>query len=126
MVAEGISVSIDLPYPISMNRIWRSGNGKVYRSDDYKRWINEATVAWYQQRPSLTVWSVSSAYTIEILARPPDARQRDLGNLEKVVSDFLQYAGIIANDCLAEEIHMKWDRSDNPSTGVTVTVTPFI
>lgn len=126
------SVSLVLPYPTSVNRIWRSGKSRkgrtvVYTSAEYKAWITEAYVAWMQQRGKLSVKSISGRYRITILANPPDKRHRDLGNLEKVVSDFLQTIAVIEDDSMAEDIHQRWDRrSVIPTGSVRVTVYPYI
>ena len=53
------------------------------------------------------------------MARRPDKRRRDLGNLEKVVSDFLQDMKIIEDDSLAESILLEW-RDDLPAPAVVV------
>ena len=39
---ELITITIDLPYPVSTNRIWRYGKGRVYRSELYKEWMADA------------------------------------------------------------------------------------
>lgn len=91
---------------------------------EYRRWIDEATVAWYQQRHHISVRSVSSAYVMELVATPPDKRHRDLGNLEKSASDFLQRAGIIANDSLARKITIEWADPPYAIPCIVVTVKP--
>jgi crossover junction endodeoxyribonuclease RusA len=50
-------------------------------------------------------------YTLEIAAVKPDKRRRDLGNLEKAVSDLLQKAGVIQDDYLCQDIHLHWAKS---------------
>ena len=39
---ELITTTVDLPYPVSTNRIWRYGRGRVYRSELYKEWMRDA------------------------------------------------------------------------------------
>lgn len=60
------------------------------------------------QRSKLSVRSIAGAYHLEIIANPPDRRRRDLGNLEKPISDFLTTVGIVEDDSLAQSILMKW------------------
>jgi Holliday junction resolvase RusA-like endonuclease len=43
-----------------------------------------------------------------IQAVRPDKRKRDIGNLEKAISDILQASNVIVDDCLCEDLHMKW------------------
>lgn len=48
------------------------------------------------------------AYKLTILAVRPDKRRRDLGNLEKSVSDILVSQGIVEDDSLCEWLEIKW------------------
>jgi Holliday junction resolvase RusA-like endonuclease len=54
-----------------------------------------------------------------MVQKPNDKRRRDLGNLEKVVSDFLKDMAIIEDDHLAESIKLEW-RHDLPAPTVVV------
>jgi len=125
------SFSLWLPYPTSVNRLWRSARNKktgkpfVYPSGEYKAWIAEAHVAWLQQRSKLFVKRVDGRYILWMEARSPDARQRDVGNLEKAVSDFLQMEGIIANDHLAKQIVLDWSDDEGASVGIIITLYPY-
>jgi crossover junction endodeoxyribonuclease RusA len=56
---------------------------------------------------------------LEIVAVKPDKRRRDLGNLEKAVSDLLQHMKIIEDDCLCQKITMEWAKS-GPECLITV------
>lgn len=47
-----------------------------------------------------------------ILATRPDGRRRDLGNLEKAVSDLLVEMQVIADDSLIEMFSMEWVSGD--------------
>lgn len=129
--APAESVSLWLPYPTSVNRIWRSGKSRkgrtvVFTSAEYKAWLDEAYVAWLKQRNQLSVKSIKGRYSIAISANPPDKRHRDLGNLEKVVSDFLQMIAVIEDDSLAQEICLRWDTEDTPMGRVHVVINPYI
>jgi len=104
----------------------RKGRTVVFTSAEYKAWITEAYVAWMQQRNKLSVKNISGRYKITILANPPDKRHRDLGNLEKVVSDFLQTIAVIEDDSMASRIELEWDTEATPIGSVLVTVTNYI
>lgn len=56
------------------------------------------------QRARLKVRSIPGYYFLQIILNPPDKRHRDLGNFEKVCSDFAQAAGIIENDSLCRQL----------------------
>ncbi len=119
------SVRLTLPYPVSVNRLYRAGRGRVYKSDEYKTWIAEAHVSWLQQKHHMIVKSIKGRYRLCIDAIPPDKRRRDAGNLEKSVSDFLQAVGVIENDSLSKSVHVEWDDDSPPTGNIIVTLTPY-
>jgi crossover junction endodeoxyribonuclease RusA len=47
-------------------------------------------------------------YKLTILAVRPDKRKRDLGNLEKGVSDILVSQNIIEDDSMCEWLEIRW------------------
>jgi crossover junction endodeoxyribonuclease RusA len=51
---------------------------------------------------------VEGPYKLTILAVKPDKRKRDLGNLEKAISDILVSQGIVEDDSLCEWIVARW------------------
>jgi Holliday junction resolvase RusA-like endonuclease len=51
---------------------------------------------------------VEGPYKLTILAVRPDKRKRDLGNLEKAISDILVSQGLVEDDCLCEWIVARW------------------
>lgn len=107
-------VELVLPLPPSVNDLWeysRKG-GAVYKSKKYESWIRNAGWELKLQKPQ----PVKGPYTIYIEAQRPDNRRRDLGNLEKAVSDLLQAHRVIENDCLAESIILRWRGKGNQIT----------
>lgn len=56
----------------------------------------------------------------------PDLRRRDVGNLRKLVTDALQNAGVVADDCLIHD--ERWIRAGidraNPRAELTITPLP--
>lgn len=99
-------IKILLPFPPSVNRLWRATKGgKVYRSPQYVAWRK---LAMWQLVGQVKGKKVTSAYKLTILAVRPDKRRRDLGNLEKAVSDILVSQNIIEDDCLCEWMEIRW------------------
>ena len=99
-------IKIVLPFPPSVNRLWRATKGgKVYRSPQYVAWRK---LAMWQLVGQVKGKKVTSAYKLTILAVRPDKRKRDLGNLEKAVSDILVSQNIIEDDCLCEWMEIRW------------------
>lgn len=98
---------IHLPYPPSINRLYRSINGRSILSKvgrDYYR--NVVPIA------EATGINVRGPYVLIIRAHRPDKRRRDIGNLEKIVSDTLAKAGVVEDDSFAQAILSSW--ADSP------------
>lgn len=90
---------IDLPFPPSVNRIWRVGVRKLYSSPAYEAWKIESDVAFWQQfggskkRPQ----SLGN-FTISIVLDENRRGISDSDNRIKPVLDFCQRAGFVIND----------------------------
>jgi len=112
---------IRLPYPPSTNHLFGSHGGGRHRTRAYNAWIAEALWEAKRQNPPAT----DGKYTIIINARRPDTRRRDLGNLEKPISDLLVKAGLIRDDCDAQAIRLEWSLLPPGEPYVTVTITPW-
>jgi crossover junction endodeoxyribonuclease RusA len=59
---------------------------------------------------------VCGSYKLTLLAVKPDKRKRDIGNLEKAVSDILVTMGIIEDDNLCEWLEARWVPEGAPFT----------
>ncbi|WP_106735942.1 hypothetical protein [Methylobacterium sp. 285MFTsu5.1] len=97
------SVTVLLPVPPSVNRIYRhtKERGPV-KSDAYKLWIDGAGWRLQAQRPG----RVPGAYVL-LLAVPRSSRM-DLDNSVKAVSDLLQRHGVVDNDRNAVRALLEW------------------
>jgi crossover junction endodeoxyribonuclease RusA len=106
---------IALPYPPSVNHIWRVGaNSKVYKSKDGRAWADEA--AWLVKSSGV---KVVGPYILTVIVHRPDKRKRDLGNLDKAVSDALQAGGAVQDDCMCALAVWGWS-----DTTAEVNLTP--
>lgn len=94
-----------LPYPPTLNNLFINapGRGRV-ASPEYRAWQHEAGLKLNTQRPTPVPGKI--AVTFEF--RKPDNIRRDLGNLEKATSDLLVKQGVIEDDCLIEELSLRW------------------
>lgn len=114
---------IDLPFPPSVNRIWRSSNRqkkKVYLDPTYVAWIKSADLHVMAIRPKPQ--RVSGRYEIEIILDQLQRKKRgDAGNYEKCVSDYLQRIELIDNDKFADQVLIRWGEAP---AGVRVIVRP--
>lgn len=98
-------ITLDLPFPVSVNALYcnKPGRGRV-KSQRYREWSNVAGWQLRAQRPG----QIRGRYCLSILLEKRDARRRDIGNLEKCVSDLLVEHGIIEDDALAASIFLAW------------------
>ena len=107
-------LTLTLPFPPSVNRLWRAGkDGKVYRSPKYTAWRKEAM---WELKAQAKSQKVCGSYKLTLLAVKPDKRKRDIGNLEKAVSDILVTMGIIEDDNLCEWLEARWVPEGAPFT----------
>jgi Holliday junction resolvase RusA-like endonuclease len=97
------SVTVLLPVPPSVNRIYRhtKERGPV-KSDAYKAWIDGAGWRLQAQRPG----RVPGPYVL-LLAVPRTSRM-DIDNAAKAVSDLLQRHGVVDNDRDAVRVLLEW------------------
>jgi crossover junction endodeoxyribonuclease RusA len=110
-------VSFALPFPPSVNGLF-AGKARRYASPAYKAWKAAA-------RPHVPAGLIAGPYTLDLIFDRPDRRARDLGNLEKAVSDLIVERGLVIDDCCCQRITLAW--SDEPpqrDSVVRVTVSP--
>lgn len=113
-------VDLILPRPPSVNALtFNLADGGRGKTKHYEDWLTEAGWRLQQQRPG----RIEGAYEIEIRIVRPDNRRRDLGNLEKAMSDLLVHHKVVADDSLAERITLAWMREDQ---GARVIVTKYL
>lgn len=95
---------ITLPFPVSVNALY-AGKERRHKSKRYKAWIKEALQELMMQRP---LPEIKGPIRIQMKFGRPDKRKRDLGNLEKCVSDLLVAYQIIEDDSLIEKLILEW------------------
>ena len=103
-------MKIHLPYPPSVNSLY-PGKARRYKSEKYKKWISEATAEFFDQHPGWLVApvpTITGPVSVNYGFGRPDKRKRDLGNLEKSVSDFLVSMGVIQDDALIQKLTLEW------------------
>ncbi len=125
----GVSrVDLDLPEPPSTNELFANTSherraaamasgrklpGRV-KTVAYKTWLNAAGWMLTSQRPG----RIEGRYTLEVWA----ARSgKDLGNLEKALSDLLVEHGVIADDSLSTRITLEWN-DELPTRQIRVSI----
>lgn len=84
--------------------------GRNIKSEAYRDWENLAICGAYYVGGDAKY--VTGRYKLLVEAQRPDKRRRDIGNLEKPLSDLLVSLGTVEDDCLAEEITLRWVKED--------------
>lgn len=104
-------IVLSLPYPPSTNSIWRNVGGKTLVSAPYRKWKALAFSEIVEQGAgALRRNTVAGPYRMMLLADRPDNRGRDLGNLEKPVSDALVAAGVVEDDKHCHRMTLAWSQ----------------
>ena len=112
-----VPLYFELPYPPSVNGIWRGGKGgRHYLSPKYKAWREEAALMARTQSKGKRV---AGPFAVQIDVVRPDKRRRDLDNLIKVCLDLLAHVGVTDDDSECQYIETKWVQK-GPSVRVSV------
>lgn len=107
--------AIVLPYPPSINALYRAVKGRNILSEKYRQWQYEAGQVLGLQRPA----RVSGPVSITVELTPPDKRKRDIDNAGfKAVLDLLVKHRVIEADdsSIVREITARWVDSENECT----------
>jgi len=90
----GRSVTLELPYPPSVNHYWRRVGARTLISREGRR-FRERVCARLASR---TARPMSGRVAVHVTAHPPDRRRRDLDNAMKALLDALAHGGIYEDD----------------------------
>ncbi|MGE5566183.1 MAG: RusA family crossover junction endodeoxyribonuclease [Parcubacteria group bacterium] len=115
------AIRLELPYPPSVNALHRTVRGRPISSAKYRAWAASAAAMIHQQLREPD--TIEGHYHLYIRATAPDRRRRDLGNLEKSISDSLVDARVIADDCNARVIISAWAGEPKKPGSIEVIVT---
>lgn len=110
---------IVLPWPPSVNRIWRSVGGRVLVSREGRSYRERVMREWLAaQRQGFGI----SRLAVTVIAFPPDKRRRDIDNIWKAAGDALQAAGAFKDDSQIDELTIRRGpvNRDNPHLLVTL------
>ena len=108
----------ELPYPPSVNGIWRHGQGSFYKSKNYRTWERDAGWALKEQAKGKRV---AGPFAVQIDLTRPDKRKRDLDNTIKVILDLLKNLHVTDDDSECQMIEAKWV---SVGIGVRIAVRP--
>ena len=92
-----------LPYPPSVNSMYRTFRGRMIISKPGRIWMKIAVAG---AKGDCNGWFVSGACSLAIRAYLPDNRRRDLDNLLKPLQDCITHAGIWKDDCQVKDLRI--------------------
>lgn len=118
-----IGYGFELPFPPSVNAIWRRVGRKTLLSAAARRYRGQVVQRLLQQFGKLPRVG-NGPLAVTIRARRPDARRRDLDNLPKAILDALTHAGLWGDDSQIEHLAICW--APLARAGVFVNVAPVI
>ena len=96
-----------LPFPPSVNRIWRYARGKAHLSADYIKWKQEADAAAQVQK--LGRLPVIGQHLLEVHLSDAFKRCSDVDNRLKAVADWCQRVHLTVNDRHCLKASIEWD-----------------
>lgn len=89
-------VDMQLPWPPSMNRLWRNVQGRTLLSEEGRRYRRAVAKACLLAR--VAGLRLDGRLSLSVMVQAPDRRARDLDNLVKAVQDGLTHAGVWLDD----------------------------
>ena len=112
-------IDLVLPWPPSVNRYWRSVNGRVLIAASGRRYRTDVELV---MRLSGRVGVGSSPVNVSIDAYYPDARRRDIDNILKAPLDALTHAGMWDDDSQVQALSIRKAGMDrhNPRLEITL------
>lgn len=126
-----MQISIDLPFPPTLNHLWKHGRGKkktgkawTYKSKPYVLWISQADgILLQQKRGPIKMLRGRFDYLLELYTSD-GRKRRDGDNRHKAPLDYLTRIGLIEDDSKAESGTWRWTTKENaPPYGCRITLT---
>lgn len=111
------TITLHLPLPPSANRLWRHGNGRTYKSKEYREWLRRADICVLASAILRGHKIIKGKFTAELIIK--QSARGDIDNRSKSAIDFLQRIGIVTNDKNLTELNIK--RGSAP-TGCILTI----
>jgi Holliday junction resolvase RusA-like endonuclease len=119
MLHKPIVHVVALPYPPSVNRIWRNARRSIRRSDEYTAWVKAADQLMLANGGMRGRQTIHGHFTALVEIKRHSINS-DLDNRIKVVLDYAQRIGLVSNDKNLFEITARW--SSDAVTGCKLTI----
>ena len=107
-----------LPWPPTVNSIWRRGQGRTYRRPSYMAWREAAEAALYglaAEEP------YAGRVSVECRLYAPSRRVYDVDNRAKAICDILE-GTLLVNDSQIDRLVMRRGHHHKPAGAVWVLV----
>ena len=112
-----MATTLNLPFPPSVNSIWRFAGRSAYISKQYAAWKKNADNCFLQQKRGLK--PIKGPFDIFItLSEKKRRKNADLDNRVKVILDAVQRFGLIENDSKCQTLTASWGAAE----GALVTI----
>lgn len=128
---EATRFEVSLPLCTINGAYSNTKRGKRVKSTAYRKWLDQAgwdfkhlKGQWMREGKSAFTYACNIKLTYEItdsVRKGNTPNPRDLGNHEKLLTDFLVKMGILKDDDLVDEISQRWS---SKTTGVIITIEP--
>jgi Holliday junction resolvase RusA-like endonuclease len=112
-------ITLDLPMPPSVNRIWRKRRWGMMRSEEYLTWMEEADVLVLSAR-AYPKHKIGGAYEMDLLLNV--THRGDGDNRIKAVGDWLESRDIVRNDVDCRKGSWEWVEPERAPLGCRVTI----
>jgi len=102
---------IQIPFPPSVNSLWRIGRGRMFRSKKYTAFMKlcDEEIIWEKKPP------IDYKIEIEVVVGRPRNKdgsvtkvRMDIDNRLKSCLDVIEHIGVYIDDCLIEKITAMW------------------
>lgn len=118
-------MTLDLPFPPSVNRYWRHPT----RGPLAGRHLISAEGRAYRAEVAMLCKQLAGAHegwlAVEATFTPPDRRGRDVDNLAKALLDALQHAGVMRNDSQVRRLVLEMADPAPKQGRAVVTILPW-
>jgi Holliday junction resolvase RusA-like endonuclease len=118
--ADSIEITIDLPTPISTNKIWHTGRGRTYRSKEYVAWCEQADLMVMAAKGPGRLPKIDGPFEVEIPLSTTGRKGRDGDNFCKATLDFLQSRDLIRDDSDCKRGSWAWVEPSRAPCGARV------
>lgn len=108
-------IRYELPFPPSLNNLFRNVKHGRVKTEGYERWIRLSQGHILEQGRKRLHGFVS----VSIALKKPDKRKRDLDNGIKALMDLLVSMQVIDDDSLVQRISIQWVES-GPACSVII------